>query len=763
MPVPKSAQNPEVMASRLQLKLGLVADQDRAPDSPDVAIAVEPTIGSTARSKGNLYLLVTSRVSSQRASEAARLVAETIQREYYYDESAGIRICLRKAIIAGNRKLLHSHERLIEGDAGPLGLGLAVVRGGELYVVTIGPAEAYLVRNAHVSTLPDPTRGRGLPVAELEPDVWRGEILVGDSLLLVSSGVVARVDVEELRNSLVTLHPQSAVEHIHHLFVAAGGSGSDSLLAVEATEAAATQQRRTLVPVRPAAPLAGAPDRSPIPLADSVSGGVAAVQSTASQARAAAAGSVGRATGWVQDLMPRRSTPYRRVTAPSSRKERQRRAALAVIAFAIIAAALGSAVFLSGGPGPKEAVATLTVGQQALASARSGLDEVFGPGVDLVEGDPERAESLLLDAYRQLDMAAGSGIPAATVDELRTEVVAGLERLYRVVPVRSSVAFSFEGAETPADLAALVRGPDGAPYVLDRATKDIYRIDLQERTAVPVVKNGQKASGTKVADPVLMTVGGPDLLVLDSKNVLWRWRPADESGKGTLTMVKVKGSASWGDDVLAIGTFLRNAEQGLYNLYVVDPSESQIMAYSPAADGSGFPASPTGRLATAQPVDGFRSLYIDGDIWVIDDGIIERFASGKSDGWEATEPPDELLRPVPEYALIAAAGGRRTGPLYAYDPDSERVVALDKSSGSYLEQYVAADAEPWSDIRGMYAISNFEGGPETLVWIDQGRLHTTVLEATLSRPDDGTATPGGDASAGTPAAGTPAAGTTPAP
>jgi hypothetical protein len=63
----------------------------------------------------------------------------------------------------------------------------------------------------------------------------------------------------------------------------------------------------------------------------------------------------------------------------------------------------------------------------------------------------------------------------------------------------------------------------------------------------------------------------------------------------------------------------------------------------------------------------------------------------------------------------------------------------------------------------MYATSNFEGGPETLVWIDQGRLHTTVLEATLSRPDDGTATPGGDASAGTPAAGTPAAGTTPAP
>ena len=35
------------------------------------------------------------------------------------------------------------------------------------------------------------------------------------------------------------------------------------------------------MPVRPAEPLAGTPDRSPIPLADNVNGGVAAVQAAA--------------------------------------------------------------------------------------------------------------------------------------------------------------------------------------------------------------------------------------------------------------------------------------------------------------------------------------------------------------------------------------------------------------------------------------------------------------------------------------------------
>ena len=69
---------------------------------------------------------------------------------------------------------------------------------------------------------------------------------------------------------MLTLHPQSAMEHLHHRFVAAGGAGSDGAIAFEATEVSATTRGRAPVPVRPAEPLAGAPDRSPIPLADNV-------------------------------------------------------------------------------------------------------------------------------------------------------------------------------------------------------------------------------------------------------------------------------------------------------------------------------------------------------------------------------------------------------------------------------------------------------------------------------------------------------------
>ena len=299
------------MAVRLQMKLGVISEQDRSLDSPDTIVVVEPTIGAIARSKGHLYLIVTSTIASARAQEATQLAAETIRGEYYYDESAGIRVCIEKAIASANKRLSHQRERLgLHGtdENGPIGIGIAVVRGNELYVVTIGPAEAYLIRQARLSTLPDPHRERGLPTRDLEPDVWRGEISVGDSLVLVSPNVMARLGADELKDAMVTLHPQPAMEHLHHRFLAADGSGSDAMIAFEATEVAATHRSRTLVPVRPAEPLAGAPDRSPIPLADNVTGGVAAVQASAGRARDAAGGAVAGGIRRLQDLLPRRRT-----------------------------------------------------------------------------------------------------------------------------------------------------------------------------------------------------------------------------------------------------------------------------------------------------------------------------------------------------------------------------------------------------------------------------------------------------------------------
>jgi hypothetical protein len=76
------------VAHRIQMKLGVVPDAERAPDSPDTALHVEPRVGAQTRTKGHLYLLVTSRAGGARAREATRLVADAIRSEYYYESAS---------------------------------------------------------------------------------------------------------------------------------------------------------------------------------------------------------------------------------------------------------------------------------------------------------------------------------------------------------------------------------------------------------------------------------------------------------------------------------------------------------------------------------------------------------------------------------------------------------------------------------------------------------------------------------------------------
>jgi hypothetical protein len=714
------------------MKLGVVPDAERAPDSPDTALHVAPRVGAQTRGKGHLYLLVTSRVAGPKAREATRLVADAIRSEYYYDESAGIRVCLVKAIQVANKRLTHARERGALGNGpGPIGVALAVVRDNELYVCTVGPAEAYLNRGARLSTLPDPHRDRGLPSSEVEPDVWRGEVNVGDQLLLVSPTIVGALGADALKDALVTLHPQSAVEALTARFRDGGGAGSDGALVIEAAEIAATRGGVVPVPVRPAEPLAGTPDRSPIPLADSVVGGIAAAQSGARRARGAAGGALYRVLARVQDALPIRGVRNRRVTPLSTRREMERRAAVAVLSLVVIVGALGVGYAVFGGRQPNgPAIQTLDTAQGAIELARTNLNRVIGPGIDLVVNDPRRAEDLLTQAYAALDTAERASAPAATIAPLRTQIVAALDRLYGMTDVSSSPIFTFP--DDPAvDLRAVVRGPDGAPFVLDAATATVYRIDLAGRKATAIFREGNKAAGATEAAPKLLAVGGRDLLMVDAKNVVWRWRPANTTGKGTITRVRVSGATEWGDDILSIGTFIRNSEANLYNFYVVDPSAQQILRYSPAADGSGFPAQPNQWLSSPRDVTGISSMYIDGDIWLTDGGQVLRVVNGNSAGWSASAPGDEILRPAPDYRLIASGADRRTGTIYGFDTKSDRVVGLSKVNGTFLAQYrLAVGATGWSDFWGWYVEPGLEQEPDALVWISATGLHRATLQPT---------------------------------
>ena len=321
------------------------------------------------------------------------------------------------------------------------------------------------------------------------------------------------------------------------------------------------------------------------------------------------------------------------------RRETQRRAAVAVLALVAVVATLGVGVWYVGGKGGSPGtLGSQTAGQKALAAAQTAIGQVYAPGVDLVKNDPPRATELLSDAWRQLDAAAAAGIPVTAIDPLRAKARGGLDELYRMEPVAAITLLSFVDAKPAVDLRALALGPDKAPYVLDAATQSVYRIDIKGGKAGLIAKVGQTVDGAKVGEPRFIARAGPDLLILDAKNALWRWRPADRTGKGSLRRVKVVGAAGWGDDIRAMGAFDSNPEAGLYKLYVVDPSAKQILAYSPAADGGGFPGDATNWLAAPQDVATVDAMLVDGrrldlsPVWARS----ARFIRGRrTRGWKA--------------------------------------------------------------------------------------------------------------------------------
>jgi hypothetical protein len=734
------------LAVRLQLKLGAVTDQDRLPDSPDTVVVVEPTVGSVARTKGNLYLLVTCRLPGPRAREATRLVAEAVRNEYYYDESAGIRQCLVKVLGSANKKLAHQRDKLALGTGadgtGPIGVAVAVVRGRELYVATVGPAEAYLIRQARLSTLPDPNGERGLPANELTPEVWRGELTVGDALCLISANMMATVGADTLKDALVTLHPQSAVEHVHARFAASDGRGSDGAIAFEATEVGATYKQKTLIPVRPAEPLAGSPDKGPLPLADSVAAGAAAVGGGAARARDAAGNGFQRLVWKVQDALPRRAQGPRKVSATSTRLESQRRAAVALLAFIAVAAVLGGGIWLIGSKAPKVDVVlnSVTAAQQAFDAAQQALDTLTNAGQDILTSDPQQALQLLRTANQQLTLAEQAGYPATATAPLRAEVNAGLDQLYGVVHVASTAIFTFPASAGAVHLTTVVQGSDGAPYLLDTGTQTVWRIDVAKKTAAPVYRSGQKVGSAKVGDPKLITVGGPDILILDVKNVLWRWRPIGTAGKGTLVKVNIPGSTTWGADVQVLGTFVSNFSQAFYKLYVVDPSQQNIMVLSPNSDGSGYTTSAVPRLPASRDVSAITSLLIDGDIYATEAGAVERLIP--SGGWKPGSLPDTDIRPTANYTTLVSPNlpdgtySKGTGTIYAVDAQNDRVVAFSKNGGKYLAQYApVAGGVSWADLQDIDVLPSLGADvPNTMWWVSSTAFYTTTLIDTKPSP-----------------------------
>ncbi|MEO6578138.1 MAG: hypothetical protein ABIO99_04480, partial [Candidatus Limnocylindria bacterium] len=342
------------MSNRFATRIGLPSADERPADALDIVTFHEPAVGALARTKGSLFLLAQLSGGGTALANATRAAMEAVERDYYYDLSAGVAISLSRALAGANRRLYHGRKRLgIPRKAG-VSIVAVVLRGHEAHAAKLGPASAVVVRDGRMYEIPPPPpateedpRVRHRRVAaslgealEVQPYSWHGAIAEDDRIALVSRHFAHVVGVDELKGAIGSMRPSQAVAHLQQVFSIRGGTGSDGLLVIEVTDLPTTATTHQLESVKPAEPFAGLPDQSPVPLADAIGRGLHRAGDAAESTKSAFGRGLLTLMSWILAFVPRRRAEYPKTIPRTSEREQGRRRRVGLVGMIAVAGML---------------------------------------------------------------------------------------------------------------------------------------------------------------------------------------------------------------------------------------------------------------------------------------------------------------------------------------------------------------------------------------------------------------------------------------
>ncbi|MEP7041041.1 MAG: hypothetical protein ABI864_05635 [Chloroflexota bacterium] len=740
------------MSNRLATRIGLLAGEERAPDALDLVRFREPTTGSEVRTKGSLFLLAQITGADPALGRAASEALETIERDYYYDLSAGATGAVSKALSAANRLLYHQRSRLGLTRRGAVSVVALVIRAREGHVAKLGPAAAVIVRGERMFELPPPPlvdqedpRVRERRVAEslgealeIKPYTWQGELAAGDRVALVSRNVAQVVGVKELQDALATHRPAAAVEHLHQLFQVRGGGGSDGIVAIELVELAATTATHQLEPVHPHEELAGLPDRSPVPLADAIGHflhrGGDAIDATQRGLAHGLLVSVNMALAFV----PRRRAHYPTSIPRTALREEGRRRRRGLLGIGAVAAmlAVGATMASLPNPRPTDAILRASVARAAIAEALDLLTAVDErvDGRDLVDRDPPRAAGLLTDALTAIGEASDAGVAPESLEPLRGRVERGLDTIFAVGRLfESTTVVDLAAAFTATDPIDMVMASDGSLWVAEVGRGRVIRVDPATGEAAVLYRAGKDLGGVTAGAPWMIATAATDVVLVDRDRQAWRFDLVEQVAHP----LGIPGLGAVSGDSRLLTALQHRPPLEIFNLYLVDVGADDVIKWGPAdVIPVRYPDPPEPYLVERPdlPLAGARDMFVDANLWLLQARTVTRVNFGTplaQEDYSLDAPPDAALRPDLDYRLLdgATIGDRET--FYVYDAANARILAYQHADGSFLRQWLAPrsgpDAGLLADVRAL-TVASVADGPPVAYLLTATRIVRVVLE-----------------------------------
>jgi hypothetical protein len=741
------------MTNRFATRIGLPSAEERPADALDLVAFHEPTVGSLARTKGSLFLVAQLTGGGHSLAKAAREAIDAVERDYYYDLSAGVLVALGKALKSANRRLYHQRRRLGIPRRCGVSIVALVVRGREAHVAKLGPASAVIVRQGRMYEIPPPPpvteedpRVRQRRVAgtlgealEVEPYTWQGGLAADDRIALVSRHFAHTVGVDEMKRALSGMRPSQAIEHLQQVFAIRGGSGSDGIVAIEMAELSVTTTTHQLEPVRPAEPFAGLPDQSPVPLADAIGRGLHRTGDLAEGLKAAVGRGILTVLSWILAFVPRRRPEYPRTIPRTDEREAGRRRRVGLVGMVVVAGVVAVGVTVASLPSarPTEAIPRAAIAREAILEAVALLRAVEErvEGADLVDRDPVRATTMLADAHAAIERAIGVGISEPQLAHLVERIDRRLDALYRVsrvarVDAVANLAATFDDFE-PRDMVA---ASDGSLWIIESGRGRLVRLEPSDGSSEVIFRAGQALeSGLVPGPPWLLATAATDVVVIDRERTAWR---IDLDERIPRRMV-LDGVESLSSQTTLIGALQHRPPLEIFNLYVVDPETGGVDRWSPPAFiPVNYPDPPQPFLLETPDLDPreARDLRVDVNAWLLHAGSVTRVDFGvprDQTDYSLDPPPDAEVRPGLDYRILDGATVGDRDYLYVYDAAHERVIAFQRADGAFVRQWLAREAGDaasiLADVRALSVTSVTDGPPAAYVLTGDG-VYRLVLE-----------------------------------
>lgn len=654
----------------------------RQSSTPATGAFTAPRRAARGRVEDTLYVLL-----DLEGGSASGPLAELMQRltDTYWATPGSVTAALRAGLAAAGEWLMDRNTVSPVAERQQGSAACVVLRGSQVYVAVAGTAGVFVGQHGRLLQTPPPDSDPSAPLGASRAVAVRfghAELSPGDTILLVDSDAAVRWSMEALTSAVVGVEVEQALKNLERL----AGTGDLIALAIQAAmpvaaadepaarpaEVAPVMPQPRSVPAAPTAPTpataARAAERTDEPAGERPGAAAKAWLGALTAGLRRGAQSVGMAG----QAVVQRTLPEHELARSGRRRPSRAASPYAAPLMAGIAIAIPIIVSLF--------VVTAYVQGRAAAEVEAYLVGAQNAATQAAQSSGAEARGHWQEAAAQADEVLARDPANLTAAAIITQSQAAIDQIDNVVRLQPVKLYDFQSI---GQHRLAMQG--FSLFVLDRGTSSIDRLTLN------AAGDGIEGGGPETVFAAGTSIDGQ----LPGPLLDMAWMNSSNRRQTSSLIVLHQGglfeyNLAFGLKALDFGTNpaptgLKRLRTFIGNLYVLDPSVSQILKYEPQGDA--YSSAPTNYFGQAQP-DAARAvdMAIDGSVYLLtNDGVIRKFLGGEPAAFEVKGLPAPLQ--LPSILAVDVNGGDTA--LYVYDQGAGRIVQL-RPDGQFVRQFRAA-------------------------------------------------------------------------